>query len=76
MGTHTHTHTHTLSGTLGMVSEKHLGLSDLSCLSLPGGLLAALPSDTKETTKVLLEAGQRLRRGGWHCTRDAGNAQN
>ena len=43
----THTHTHTLLGTLGMVSEKHLGLSDLSCLSWPGGLLAALPSDTK-----------------------------
>ena len=55
-------HTHILSGTLGMVSEKHLGLSDLSCLNLPGGLFAALPSDTKET-KVLLEAGQRLRPG-------------
>lgn len=49
-------HTHILSGTLGMVSEKHLGLSDLSCLNLPGGLFAALPSDTKETTKVLLES--------------------
>ena len=55
-------HIHILSGTLGMFSEKHLGLSDLCCLNLPGSLFAALPSDTKET-KVLLEAGQRLRPG-------------